>query len=103
MADSVPLADQYAARRNLSCGRLAWWSPVDLVFHGPLEQAAGGGLKAAKNSFLQPVGNGVKQKSVTDANRRFGAIEQPPALLEGGGVESAELGEFVRQVLSSRL
>jgi hypothetical protein len=33
---------------------------------------------------------------VTDANRGFGAIEHPPALLEGGDVESAELGEFVR-------
>jgi hypothetical protein len=60
-------------------------------------------MRQLQNSFLQPVGHCLKQKSVPDANRGFGAIEHPPALLEGGGVESAELGEFVRQVLSSRL
>src|SRR6516225_463765 len=103
MAHSVPFADQYAARRNLGCGRLGWWSPVDLVFCGPLEQVAGGGFEAAENSFLQPVGHGLKQKSVPDANRSFGAIEHPPALPKGGGVESAELGELVRQVPSPRL
>jgi len=48
----VPLADQYGARRDPSCGRLGWWSPVDLVFCGPLEQPAGGGFEAAENSFL---------------------------------------------------
>jgi hypothetical protein len=76
---------------------------MEALFCGPLEQTEGGGFEAAENSFLKPIGHGLKQKSVTDANRGFGAIEHPPALLEGGGVESAELGEFVRQVLSSRL
>src|SRR5690349_14737573 len=47
MANSVPFSDQYAARRNLSCGRLGWWSPVDVVFRGPLEQAAGSELQGA--------------------------------------------------------
>jgi hypothetical protein len=69
MANSVPFADQYAAWCNLTYRRLGWWSPVDVVFRGPLEQAAGGGFKAAKNSFLQPVGNCFEAKSVTDANR----------------------------------
>ena len=72
----------------------------DLVFRGPLEQAAGGGFKAAKNSFLQPVGNGLKQKSLTDVDWRFGAVEQPPALFEGGEDEPAELRELVRQASS---
>ena len=75
MADPVPLADQYAARRDLSHRRLGWWSPVDVVFCGPLEQAAGGGSEAAENSFLQPVGDGLKQKSLTDVDRRFGGVE----------------------------
>jgi hypothetical protein len=44
----------------------------------------------------------LKQKRLTDANRDFGAVEHPPALLQSGGIESAELGEFVRQVLSCR-
>ncbi len=48
-----------------------------------------------ENSFLKPVGHGLKQKSLTDANRGFGAVENPPALLEGGGVEPAQLGELV--------
>jgi hypothetical protein len=87
MADSVPFADQYAARRG--CGRLGWWSPMEAVFCGPLEQAAGGGFKAAKNSFLQPIGHGLKQKTLTDMRRRFGAIEHPPALPKGGGVASS--------------
>ena len=39
---------------------------------------------------------------IADANRGCGAIEHPPALLEGSGVQSAELGEFVRQALGSR-
>jgi len=39
----------------------------------------------------------LKQKSLTDVDRRFSAVEHPPALLEGGGVEPAELGELVRQ------
>ena len=103
MADPVPFAYQHGARRDPVCGRLGWWSPVYVVFCGPLEQAAGGGFEAAENSFLKPVGNSLKQKSLTDANRGFGSVEHPPALLEGGGVEPAQLGELVRQVLSSRL
>src|SRR6266851_4976843 len=100
MADPMPLADQHRARRDPGCGRLGWWSPVDLVFCGPLEQAAGGGFEAAENSFLQSVGHGLKQKVPAYVDRRFGAVEHPPALLKGGGVESAELGEFVRQASS---
>ena len=75
MAGSVPLADQYGAWRDPSCGRLGWWSPVDLVFCGPLEQAAGGGFEAAENSFLKPVGHGLKQKGPADMRRRFAAVE----------------------------
>ena len=96
----MPLADQHRARRDPGCGRLGWWSPVDLVFCGPLEQAAGGRFEAAKNSFLQPVGHGLKQKSPADMRRRLGAVEHPPALLEGGGVEPSEFGELVRQASS---
>jgi hypothetical protein len=102
MADPMPFADQYAARRDLCGSRLGWCSPSGIVFCCALEQAAGGGFKVAKLSFLQPVGYGLKQKRVTDANRDFGAVEHPPALLEGSGVQSAELGEFVRQALGSR-
>ena len=67
---------------------------------GPLGQAAGGGFEAAENSFLQPIGHCWKQKSPTDVDRRFSAVEHPPALLEGGGVEPAEFGELVRQTSS---
>lgn len=103
MADPVPLTDQHAARRDPSCGRLGWWSPVDLVFCGPLEQAAGGGFEAAENSFLKPVGHGLKQKRLTDVDRRLGAVEHPPALLEGGGVEPAEsVSSSVRLLVPDR-
>ena len=57
------------------------------------EQAAGGGSEAAENSLLEPVGDGLKQKSPANVDRRFGAIEHPPALLEGRTVEPAEVGE----------
>ena len=100
MADSVPFADQYAARRDLNGGRLARCLPMEAVVRGPLEQAAGGGFEAAENSFLQSVGDGLKQKSPADVDRRFGAVEHSPALLEGGGVEPAEFGELVRQASS---
>src|SRR5713101_7817514 len=102
MADPMPFADQHRARRDPGCGRLGWWSPVDLVFCGPLEQAAGGGFEAAENSFLKPVGHGLKQKSLADMRRRFGAVEHLPALLEGGEVEPAEFGEFIRQASCPR-
>src|SRR6202158_5478355 len=102
MPDPVPFTDQHAARRDLSGGRLGWGSPMTVIFCGTFEQATGRGFEAAKNSLLQPVGYRLKQKSLTDANRGCGAIEHPPALLKGGGVESAELGELVRQALSSR-
>jgi hypothetical protein len=69
-------ADQHRARRDPGCGRLAWWSPVDLVFCGPLEQAADGGFEAAENSFLKPVGHGSKQKRLTDMDGRFGPVER---------------------------
>jgi hypothetical protein len=42
-------------------------------------EAAGGGFEAAENSFLQPVGHGLKQKSPAEVDRRFGAVEHPPA------------------------
>ena len=74
-----------------------------MVFRGPFEQATGGGSEAAQSSFLQPVSDGVKQKRPTDVDRRFSVVEYPLVLLEGGGVEPAELGELVRQVPSSRL
>src|SRR6266851_5777593 len=100
MADPVPFADQHGAWRDSSCGRLGWWSPVYVVFCGPLEQAAGGGSEAAENSFLESVGDGLKQKVPAYVDRRFGAVEHPPALLEGGEVEPAEFPEFVRQASS---
>ena len=53
---------------------------MEAIFCGPLEQAAGGGFRAAENSFLESVGHGLKQKSLTDMRRRFGAVERPPAL-----------------------
>jgi hypothetical protein len=67
-----------------------------------LEQAAGGGSEAAENSFLEPIGDGLKQKSPADVDRRFGAVEHPPALFEGGELEPAGLREFVRQASSPR-
>ncbi len=42
----------------------------------------------------------VKQKRLTDVDRRFGAVDHPPALPKGGGVEPAEFGELVRQASS---
>ena len=75
---------------------------MEAIFCGQLEQAAGGGFRAAENSFLESVGHGLKQKSLTDMHRRFGAVERPPALLEDGEVEPAELGEFVRQASCPR-
>jgi hypothetical protein len=80
-----------------SAGGFAACSPSGVIFCRPLEQAAGGGFKAAKSSFLQPVAYGLKQKSLIDANRGFGAVQNPPALLKGGEVQSAKLGEFVRE------
>jgi hypothetical protein len=46
----------------------------EAVFCGPLEQAVGGGSEAAENSFLQPIGDGLKQKNPADADRGLGAV-----------------------------
>jgi len=95
MANPVPFADQYRTRIDLglfSCGLR-----TDVVFGGALEQPARGALEAAESGFLQPIGDCVKQESLSDTDRRFVAIERAPSLLEGGKVELVEFGELVRQ------
>jgi predicted TIM-barrel fold metal-dependent hydrolase len=69
--------------------RVGWWSPVDVVFYGPFEQAAGGGFEAAENSFLELVGHRLKQTSLTDVDRRLSAVEELPARIVVGADEQA--------------
>ena len=95
MTNSVPFADQYAARRNLSCGRLGWWSLVDVVFRGPLEQAAGGGFKAVAYRLQERVLGGLFSPKNRGPDQRV-----PVILLRGARYRS--LSEVARKITGTR-
>jgi hypothetical protein len=72
-----------------SCGRLGWWSPVDLVFRGPLEQAAGGGFKAVAYRLQERVLGGLFSPKNRGPDQRV-----PVILLRGARYRS--LSEVAR-------